>query len=207
MNFFVDKIPAFRSAPGAASSHKHLRPMRAFLLALLAFASACAHPAVETMQPTGTGIRGVAYVHAVELSLSNVAKAAAGASDEKLKPGREGYAGMKFAPMLVQAVKDAAAARGLRQGRALTIEIELDQLNVPDLGGAFLGGRDRLAGQVKVVDARTGEALGSFYVDVDQRSPGLIGVAVRGGGVREKLASAFARHVADQLAPPPRVKR
>jgi len=181
--------------------------MRTLLLALLALVSACAHPVVETMQPVAASVRGGAYVHAVELSLAASPKAAAAASDEKLKPGREGYAGMKFAPMLVQAVKDAAAARGLRDGRALTIEIELDQLSVPDLGGAFIGGRDRLAGQVKVVDARTGDALGSFYVDVDQRSPGLIGVALRGGGVREKLASAFARHIADQLAPPARAGR
>jgi hypothetical protein len=178
--------------------------MRTFLAALLLLVSACAHPAVETMQPMASALHGGAYVYSVDLSLATAARAAASASDDKLKPGREGYAGMKFAPMLVQAVKDAAAARGLREGRALTIDIELDRLSVPGVAGAFVGGRDRLAGQVNVVDARSGAKLASFYVDVDRRSPGLIGVALRGGGVREKLAAAFARHVADQLVQQPR---
>lgn len=176
--------------------------MRLFAPALLLLATACAHPAVEVMQAAPAAVRGAAaYVYGVDLSLGPTAKTAVAAADQRLKPGREGYADMRFAPMLVQVVKDAAASRGLREGRALTIEIELDKLGVPGTAGAFLGGRDRLAGQVHVVDARTGEKLSSFYVDVDQGSPGLIGLALRGGGVREKLASAFARHIFDQLAP------
>ena len=47
--------------------------------------------------------------------------------------------------------------------------------------------------------------LTAFYVDVDRHYPGLLGLAVRegNGGVRERLAGAFVRHVLDQLAPPP----
>ena len=58
---------------------------------------------------------------------------------------------------------------------------------------------DRLAGTVFVRDAATDEPLGQLYVDVNARNSGLIGLATR-GGVRERVAAAFANRVAKALA-------
>ena len=61
------------------------------------------------------------------------------------------------------------------------------------------GSNDQLAGSVELSDAATGEKLGQFYVDVINSHSGLLGMALRGGGVREKLAQEFANHIARQL--------
>jgi hypothetical protein len=181
--------------------------MRFLLPALLLFlASACSPKAVDMMQAPPAALRGAAYVYAVDLSPGPDARREIAAADARVKP-EQGYAGMPFAALLPQLLKDAAAQRGMKEGRALTVTIELDHLRVPAAGGSLVGRHDRLAGQVRIEDSRTGQALGSFYVDVDKHFPGLIGLAVRGGGVREKLASAFVRHVLDQIAPAPSAHR
>jgi hypothetical protein len=180
--------------------------MLPFLLPALALlAAACAGPAVNTFQAPAADLAAPAYIYAVDLSLGPEAKRDVAASDARIAAkGPAGYAGMPFAPMLQEMFKVGAAARGLSAGRALTVVVELDHVRVPTAGGALGGRHDRLAGLVKITDSRTGEALGTFYVDVDRHYPGLIGLAVRegNGGVRERLAGAFVRHVLDQIAPP-----
>jgi hypothetical protein len=176
--------------------------MRILLAALLMLASACTPKAVEIMQAPPAALHGGSYLYQVDVSLGPTARKEVAAADLKLK-GERGYPGMPFARLLPQMIRDAALQRGMKEGRALTLTIELDHLNVPGAGGALLGRHDRLAGQVRIEDSRTGQALGSFYVDVDRHYPGLLGLAIRGGGVRERLASAFARHILDQIAPVP----
>jgi hypothetical protein len=177
--------------------------MRFFLFALLLLvAGGCSPKTVEMMQAPPAALRGSSYIYAADLSLGPDAKREVAAADAKVKPAPS-YVGMPFAALLPQLLKDGARQRGMKDGRALTLTVELDHVNVPGTGSSLVGRHDRLAGQVRVEDSRTGQALGSFYVDVDQHFPGLIGLMVRGGGVREKLASAFVRHVLDQLAPPP----
>ena len=171
--------------------------LAAAALASLSFA-ACAPTPVETMQAAPDTLRGAAYVHSVELSLSAAARAAVAESDRKLHG--DGDAALPFAALFDKAVKEATRARGLESGRALTITIEMDALRIPDVAMAALGRSDRLAGQVIVSDARTGDRLAMFYVDVDKAHSGLIGLAMRGGGVREKLVRGFAAHIAEQLA-------
>jgi hypothetical protein len=110
-----------------------------------------------------------------------------------------GYSALPFASMFVRVMKEVARERGLVSGRAVRIVVEMDRVEVPGVAMAALGRGDRLAGQVKLVDARNGDMLATFYVDVDKVRPGLIGMMVRGTGVREKLAQEFAHRVADQL--------
>jgi hypothetical protein len=182
------------------------RALPSLALALCALAAACA-PTVDMMQPPPEALRGAAWVAEVELSLSAASRASTAAADAKLaqRAARAGAAGpvgpaaLPFARMFVQAMKDAARERGLTAGRALRIVVEMDRVEIPGVGMAALGRGDRLAGQVKLVDARDGEMLATFYVDVDKVRPGLIGMMVRGTGVREKLALEFAHRVADQL--------
>lgn len=180
--------------------------MRFLLPLLLLLVSACTAKSVEMVQAPPAALRGASYLYGVDLSLGPDAKREVAAADARVKP-EQGYAGMPFAAMLPKLLKDAAAQRGMKEGRALTVTVELDHLKVPGAGGSLVGHHDRLAGQVRIEDSRTGQALGSFYVDVDQHFPGLLGLAVRGGGVREKLASAFVRHILDQIAPAAATRR
>ncbi|MBV9931331.1 MAG: hypothetical protein JO013_10350 [Alphaproteobacteria bacterium] len=179
--------------------------LRFLLPGLALLVAACTRPAIDMMQAPTAPLAGSVYIYDIDLSLGPDAKKEVAAADARVAakaPGR-GYATMAFAPMLRDMFKQGAAARGLSAGRALTIVVELDHLRVPAAGGALMGKHDRLAGLVRVADARTGQALATFYVDVDQHYPGLIGLAVRegNGGVRERLAAAFVRHVLDQIAP------
>jgi hypothetical protein len=170
----------------------------AALLALALPLAACGPQPVEMMQPAPDALRGAAYVDTVALSLGGESRIAVAESDRKLHG--EGDAALPFAKLFDQAVKEATRARGLQTGRALIVTIEMDVLRIPDAAMAVLGRSDRLAGQVRVEDARTGERLALFYVTIDKPHSGLIGLAVRGGGVREKLVREFAARIAEQLA-------
>jgi hypothetical protein len=174
----------------------------AALLALALPLAACAVKPIDMMQSAPATLRGAAYVDSVELDLAAAARAAIKESDAKHHG--EGDTGLPFALLFDKAVKDATRARGLEAGRALRVTVEMDVLRIPDVAMAALGRSDRLAGQVRVEDARTGDRLALFYVTVDKAHSGLIGLAMRGGGVREKLVREFAAHIAEQLAAPRR---
>jgi hypothetical protein len=198
-------VVAFRQAPenmrlfSSRAVRRRVGPL-AVLLALALPLAACAVPPVEMMEAAPVPLRGAAYVDSVELSLNAAARAAVAASDGKLHG--EGDAALPFARLFDKAVKDATRARGLDGARPLIVTVEMDALRIPDAAMAALGRSDRLAGQVRVADARTGDRLALFYVTVDKQHSGLIGLAMRGGGVREKLVREFARRIAEQLAAP-----
>ena len=175
----------------------------ACLLALAIPLAACAVKPIDMMEAAPASLRGAAYVHRVALSLGPTARTAVKESDARHHG--DGDAGLPFAALLDKAVKEEARAHGLVGERPLLVTVEMDALRVPDAAMAALGRSDRLAGQVRVEDARTGDRLALFYVTVDKQHPGLLGLAVRGGGVREKLVREFAADIAGQLAgPPPR---
>jgi hypothetical protein len=172
----------------------------AVLLVLALPLAACAVKPIDMMEEAPEALRGAAYVDAVELRLSAPARAVIKESDAK-RHG-EGEVGLPFASLFDRAVKEATRARGLATGRPLRVTVEMDVLRIPDAAMAVLGRSDRLAGQVIVADARTGDRLALFYVTVDKAHSGLIGLAVRGGGVREKLVREFAARIAEQLSAP-----
>jgi hypothetical protein len=79
----------------------------------------------------------------------------------------------------------------------------MDTLKTANAAMAWLASSsDQLAGMVEVRDAATDAKLSEFYVDVMEAHAGLLGMALRGGGVREKLAAKFATHLADELSAP-----
>jgi hypothetical protein len=172
--------------------------LAALILCAVASLAACAVAPVETMEASSEALRGAAYVDSVELSLSAAARAAIAESDRKLHG--HGDAVLPFAALFDKDVKEATRGRGFATGRPLRVTIELDVLRIPDAAMAVLGRSDRLAGQVRVEDARTGDRLALFYVTEDKAHSGLIGLAMRGGSVREKLVRGFAAHIAEQLA-------
>lgn len=111
------------------------------------------------------------------------------------------YATLPFAKMLPLVMEDVTRAWGLTNGRPVKLVVTIDTIKTANAGMAMLlGSNDELAGTVVVADVTTGDKLGEIYIDVLNTSAGLLGLAIRGSGVREKLATAFAGQVAIQLS-------
>lgn len=187
--------------------------MRFLILAaaLLLPLAACARNAEEVL-PISAAIKAASHVASVEVVLRPQARRATASLDERIRAKRNLMAGtanqrpspgdydkVEFEMLMVLAVEDTTRAWGLDSGRALKLVIEIDEVRTPNAAAAFIGSRDRLAGTVFVRDKATGEALGQLYVDISSRHTGLMGLALRGTGVREQLAGAFAAQIADAL--------
>lgn len=125
--------------------------------------------------------------------------APSGAPDTRAATDR--YAILPFAKMLPLVVEDVTREWGLTSGRPIKLVVTIDSIKTANAGMAMLlGSNDELAGTVVVADAVSGDKLGEIYVDVLNSSSGLLGLAIRGAGVREKLATAFAGQIAVQLS-------
>ena len=187
------------------------------LLSLVLLASACAPDAVQVYRPVPASVRNASMIEDVRvrlnpLSATNIRQIDQRIAERRAAAGlpavgptgsvrREDYDTLPFARMLELVLKDAARERGLTSGRPLRIEVEIDTLKTADAGMAIIAGsRDPLAGQVEIFDALSNQKIGQYYVDVINSHSGLIGLAMRGGGIREKLSAEFAGHIVDQLA-------
>lgn len=191
--------------------------------ALIAVAAIVTAPldakAVKIIQPIALGIAGANQVVAVDVTVGDSAhavfdaleqKAAQKRTDAKLPPANasdapaptpETYETLPFARMFPLVIQDETRAWGLTGGRALRLGILVDTLKTANAGMAMLlGSNDELAGIVTLKDATSGETLGEFYVDVLNTRAGLLGLAMRGSGVREKLSAEFAKHVGEVLS-------
>lgn len=198
-----------------------MKMLRIAALAAALMLSACGPKAVDVIKPVPASLRNASVVQDVTVTLSPLAaelmekfeakarekRADAGlapvdaSAELSVKPPRDEYATLPFAQMLELMVKDVTRARGLNSGQPLRVAVEIDTLKTANAGMAILAGSsDQLAGTVKILNAGTGQQLGEFYIDVINSHSGLLGLAMRGGGVREKLADEFAGHIAKQLS-------
>lgn len=173
--------------------------MRAPLLALLLCALVACQPRSEEVLPISALVRSGSRVEAVAIEVRPTARAAVAALDQRAR-SREGAAALPLAELLTRRVVETSRAWGLTGAEPLRLTIELDALSVAGTGAALIGGEDRMAGTVFVRHAANGAALGQLYVDIDRRSAGLLGIALRGSGVREQLAEAFAAEIARVLS-------
>lgn len=111
-------------------------------------------------------------------------------------PAREEYATVPFASMMPFVMRDVTRKWGLtpeRGGKAIDLRITIENIKTANAGMALLlSSADELSGEVVVLDAATRQQIGSFYVQVLNNHGGLAGLAMRGGGVREKLVEEFA---------------
>ena len=115
-------------------------------------------------------------------------------------PAEDIYAALPFGEMFTRVITGEMRDWNVAGTRPVKLLLQVDTLKTADAGMAMLlGSIDELAGIVAVVDAGSGEKLGEFYVDVLNSRSGLLGLALRGSGVREKLAREFAGHVAVAL--------
>jgi hypothetical protein len=170
--------------------------LRLLLPLIIALLAACTSR-TDVVLPIAPAIVGNSRVEAVALDIRPSARASIAALDEAAR-GREGAAGQAVAELLPNAIKDTAQAAGLTGGRPLRVLVELDHFQVASTGSALFGGEDRLAGTVFLRDAGTGQPLGQLYIDVNARTSGVMALATR-GGVRERMAYAFADRVARAL--------
>lgn len=152
------------------------------------------------MLPIPASVRGASRVAATEIVISGPAGGAVAALDERASGRGSGDAALPFRQLMAATLERVTREWGLTSGRPLKLLVEIDDLGLASTGGALLGQEDRLAGSVFIRDAATGAPLGQLYIDIDQTSAGLVGLAIRGGGVREKLAEEFATRVARQLS-------
>ncbi len=182
---------------------------------------ACTPNPVRIVQPLPPSLQGAGHVADVEVAVNPLAARMMTEFEDKARderreaglapvpadglaerPPTEQYRTLPFAQMFELVVEDVTRAAGLNGGRAVRLAVEIDTLKTANAGMAILAGSsDQLAGTVTVLDAQSGERLGEFYVDVINHHSGLLGLAIRGGGIRERLAEEFAGHIARQLGP------
>ena len=194
-------------------------------IGLLILALACATPAaarsVKAMQAFPAELVGAARIVETRVVLSEAVKAnfekleqkaaekraAAGlqpvAANQAFaaRPTEQEYATLPITRMMPLVVEDTAREWGLVAGRPIRVTIELDTLKTADAGMAMLlGSSDQLAGMVTITDPATDQKLGEYYIDVLNGRAGLLGLAMRGSGVREKLAAEFSDKLMKELA-------
>jgi hypothetical protein len=177
-----------------------LRRFPAALL-LIALLAGCAGRTDEVL-PIAPSLKGASHVRGVEVIVRQTAPASAGALDARIEarpPAAGGDAALPFEQLLTRMIQEVTREAGLTAGRALRLVVEVDSLKVANAGTAFFGADDELAGSVFIRDAETAEELGQLYVRVGRANGGAISVLARGGGVRERLAEAFAHRIAGAL--------
>jgi hypothetical protein len=109
------------------------------------------------------------------------------------RPAKAAYATLPFRQMFALTMEDVTKDWGLTAGTPVKLTVSFDTVKTANAGMAMLAGSaDQLAGLVEVSDAASGKALGSFYIDVINSHSGLMGLAMRGSGIREELAGEFA---------------
>lgn len=158
----------------------------------------------KVIDPISTEILDNAQIASVEvIAEGNAAKALehfdkkaaekASTVTDATDTGKTKYSAMPFKDMFPLIMTDVSREWGLNKGRPIKLTVTLDTIKTANAGMAILGGSsDQLAGLVDVTDNESGAKLGSFYIDVLNSHGGMFGMMMRGGGVREKLASEFA---------------
>lgn len=150
----------------------------------------------DTARPNAEKLEAKAAEKRVAAKLPPAAGAAAGP-----RPAAASYETLPFVIMMPLEVEDVTRDWGLVAGRPLKLAITIDTVKTANAAMAMLiASNDQLAGTVAVMDATNDAKLGEFYVDVLNARGGMLGLAMRGAGVREKLAAEFSKHIAEQLS-------
>jgi hypothetical protein len=175
---------------------------RALLLGALLLAAGCT-PSMQEVLPISQGVVGAATVANVDVVVRPSAAAAVAALDAQAlaRPASEDeLRRLPVAQLIQRQVMEVARQYGLAGGRRLRVVAEIDAVGVPGTAASLIGADDRLAGTAFIHDAARGDLLGQLYIDVRRDNSGFIGLALRGGGVRERLAAQFAEHLARALS-------
>lgn len=171
-----------------AASRKVVEPMDPAVVANLQVA-AVEVAVAETAKANFQKFETIAAEKRAEAGLPPVDPAIAPAE----RPERGVYATLPFQQMFTLMMEDVTRSWGLTGGTPVRLKVTLDTVKTANAGMAMLmGSSDQLAGLVEVSEMESGRALGSFYIDVINSHGGLMGLAMRGSGIREELADEFA---------------
>lgn len=113
------------------------------------------------------------------------------------------YSTLPFKQMFPLVTRDVTQEWGLVDGTPVILKVRLDYLKTADAAMAIIvaWSSDMLQGTVEVIDATHGGSLGVFRVEVRNTHMGWGLMAIRGWGIREKLAEEFglelSRYIAD----------
>jgi len=187
-----------------------MRALTPISIVAIAIATPVAAKQAKIVDPLPSSIIGNVHIAAVDIVAEGKAKDALAHFDAKAaqkhvtdagvstvttdaRPDKSTYDALPFAQMLPLVMEDVTREWGLTSGRPIKLTVTLDTLKTANAAAAWLiSSNDALAALVEVADYETGEKLGSFYVDVVNAHAGLLGLAIRGSGIREKLAEEFA---------------
>lgn len=195
---------------------KYVYPLLAILVVAAPAHAAKRSKVIEPLKPEliGALVVGETRVTINDAAKANVEKLDAKAAQKReaaklapvdnstlnTRPAETEYETLPLVRMLPLKVEDVAHQRGLAGTHRVNLVISIDTLKTADAAaGILLGSADELAGMVDVIDAADGSRLGEFYVDVLNYQGGWLAMAIRGSGVREKMATTFANQIADQL--------
>jgi len=195
-----------------------MKSQMAAFAAMALFAAPVGARAVKIVEPLPAALLGADHVVKVDVTVGESARKTFDALEQKAagkrtaanlpaadpaatRPVPDLYPTLPFAQMFPLVVDDELTQWGLTSGRNVRLAVQIDTLKTADAGMALLfGSIDQLAGLVDVYDADSGDKLGEFYVDVLNSRAGLLGLAMRGAGVREKLSAEFAKHLGEVLS-------
>ena len=191
------------------------------LLALTPATQASAATASKVLEPLPTDLIGAVTVVDTTIAIGEKAKTNADKLNDiaaqkrvaaklapvdssavfSVRPVEVEYSTLPLVRMLPLEVEDVTKAWHLTSGRHVRLTITITAVQTADVGMAMLlGSADMLDGIVDVVDPDSGARLGEFRAIVYNYRAGVLGLAVRGTGVREKLAQAFAEQISRQLS-------
>ncbi|MEM9470192.1 MAG: hypothetical protein AAF988_08515 [Pseudomonadota bacterium] len=180
--------------------------MRLFLLLFSALTISGCVQHTKMLKPLAEKQQGTLNIQSVTVSYSDLSAETIMAIDEKIKTEAEkkgnsdSIASQPLKSSMAKVTKEVLEARDSDTNDFANIYIEVDNLKFVDpMAAILISDTDQLSGSVKVVDPKTKELLSEFYVDVLKGTGGLLGLAVRGGGVREKLSAQFAEYIGDNL--------
>lgn len=190
-----------------------MRPVLLVVASLLFSASALdakSRKVVEPLEPSIVAAHHVADVEVViaPTAAETFAKIEAKAAEKRReaglapveslapdapRPAPEQYATLPFSVMFPLVMQDVTREWGLKEGPPVKLKVTIDSVKTANAAVAWLGASsDQMAGMVEVLEPASGRPLGSFYIDVINSHGGLLGMAIRGAGIREKLAEEFA---------------
>jgi len=183
-----------------------MRTLPLFLVVLLL--SGCVTP-TKAIKPLSEADKGVRNIQSVSVSYNDLNKEALVSADQKLytkaqEKGANGEIKYKSLKSALQSIAQERLEERDNSGSLYAnVSIEIDNLKLANAAAAILvGDSDQLAGTVKVYDPKTKELLTEFYVDIIEGAGGLLGLAIRGAGVRERLSLQFADHIGNELGFP-----
>lgn len=120
--------------------------------------------------------------------------------DDRYDNGEVKPTSMPLHELLKRDLYNEIMKRGIAGDTPVNISVSVDTMQYQNgIATILVGSSDQMSAAVTVTHAETNAVLADFYVDLVRGNAGLLGLAIRGAGIRENFSEDFAEYVADQL--------